>query len=184
MPNMEADNRRRIKLISRDFQIGLIAKFIAANSIMVLLFGFVMYLFLRGEIQSSLQSAHATYRTMGEILFPIILTISLLMLGILSITIVFIVLYASHRIAGPIFRFHHALKEFEKRNLRSMTRIRDDDHLTAISITLENVRSQLLSDIGRLRENLSDADSLLAIDTEKARGKLTEAKAILDAYMA
>jgi hypothetical protein len=184
MTNMDKRNRRRIKLINRDFQIGLMAKFIAANAAMLVLFGLVLYLFLRGEIQSNLQSAHAAYRTMGEMLFPIILTVSLLMLGLLSVTIVFVVLYASHRIAGPMYRFHQVLKDFEARNLGSMTRIRDDDHLTEIAETLENVRAQLLSDMGRLRETLTTAETMFATDTVKARSKLSEAKNILDAYMA
>jgi hypothetical protein len=184
MTHVDPKNRRRIKLINRDFQIGLMTKFIAANAAMMVLFGLVLFLFLRGEIQSNLQSAHAAYRTMGEMLLPIIVTVSLLMLGILSVSIVFVVLYASHRIAGPMFRFHQVLKDFEARNLRSMTRIRDDDHLAEIAITLENVRAQLLSDIGRLRETLTAAEAMLPTDSIKARSKLTEAKNILDAYMA
>ena len=186
MTDADAKNRRKIKLINRDFQIGLMVKFIAANTAMMGVFGLVLYLFLRGEIQSNLQSAHAAYRTMGEMLFPIILTISLLVLAILSVTIVFVVLYASHRIAGPLYRFHQVLKDFEARNLRGMTRIRDDDQLGEIAGTLEKVRIQWAAEVQALRADLQGMEASLAADpaNEPARQKLAEAKARLDAYVA
>jgi hypothetical protein len=186
MTDANAKNRRKIKLINRDFQIGLMAKFIAANTAMVGLFGLVLYWFLRGEIQANLQSAHAAYRTMGEMLFPIILTISLLVLGILAITIVFVVLYASHRIAGPLYRFHQVLKAFAARNLQAMTKIREDDQLGEIAGTLEQVRAQWAADLQGLRADLQGVEAALAADpaNDKAREKLAEARARLDAYVA
>jgi hypothetical protein len=186
MTEADIKNRRKIKLINRAFQIGLMAKFIAANTAMMALFGLVLYWFLRGEIQSNLQSAHAAYRTMGDMLFPIILTISLLVLGILSVTIVFVILYASHRIAGPMYRFHQVLKDFEARNLRAMTKIRDDDQLVEIAGTLENVRGQWSAEVKSLRAILTEAEASLAADpaNPKAREKLAEAKAILEEYVA
>jgi methyl-accepting chemotaxis protein len=183
-PEKQPQQRRRIKLINRDFQIGLIVKFIVANATVLALFGAVMYLFLRGEIQSNLQSAHATYRTVGAMLLPIVMTLSLLVLAILSVSIVFVVLYASHRIAGPMYRFHHALLEMADGNLKALTRIREDDQLGEVAVALETVRERWSGDVASLRQVTDSVVALLRDNAPAAtvREKVSEAEAILDRY--
>jgi methyl-accepting chemotaxis protein len=175
---------RKIKLINRDFQIGLMIKFVLANAAILVLFGAVMYLFLHGEIESNLQSAHATYRTLGAMLLPIILTLSLLILAILSITIVFVILYASHRIAGPMYRFHQALGELGNRNLKALTRIREDDQLAEISTALESVRDRWAGDIAQLRRLAAELRERIPAGEagEAARRNLGEMQSLLDSY--
>jgi hypothetical protein len=183
-PENRPHQPRRIKLINRGFQIGLMIKFLLANAAVLVLFGGVMYLFLHAEIESNLQSAHATYRTLGEMLFPIILTLSLLILAILSVTIVFVILYASHRIAGPMYRFHHALSELGNRNLKALTRIREDDQLVEISTALEAVRDRWSSDVAQLRRLAAELREQIPAGEagEGARKNVGEIQYLLDSY--
>jgi methyl-accepting chemotaxis protein len=176
--------QRRIKLINRDFQVGLILKFIVANAAILAVFGLAMYLFLRGEIQSNLQSAHATYRTVGDMLLPIVLTLSLLVLAIISVTIVFVVLYASHRIAGPMYRFHHALRELADGNLKALTRIREDDQLGEVAMALQSARDRWAGDVGQLRQLSAQLGTMLPSGEAGAplRKQLDAIEAVLVGY--
>jgi hypothetical protein len=179
----EKPQRRKIKLINREFQVGLMVKFILANAAILALFGAVLFLFLRGEVESNLHSAHVTYRTVGGMLFPIILTVSLLILAILSVTIIFVILNASHRIAGPMYRFNQALNEMGGRNLRAMTSIREDDQLAEISASLARVRDVWGGDVARLRSLAAEAQGALAAGAgEVVEQKLAEIKTLLDGY--
>jgi ABC-type multidrug transport system fused ATPase/permease subunit len=184
--NMPSKNpsRRRIKLINRDFQIGLMIKFFLANAAILALFGAILFLFLRGEVESNLRSAHVTYKTVGAMLFPIILTLSLLILAILSVTTVYVILHASHRIAGPMYRFNQVLTEMQGRNLKAMTKIRTDDQLAEISASLERVRDLWAGDVGRLRKLVDDLRAALPMDTpgDDARRKLADMQFVLDSY--
>lgn len=183
-PDNQPQRQRRIKLINRDFQIGLIVKFILANAAILAIFSAAMYLFLRDEVQTNLQSAHVVYRTVGAMLLPIVLTLSLLVLALLSVTIVFVVLYASHRIAGPMYRFHHALRELAEGNLKALTRIREDDQLGEVAMALQSARDRWAGDVGQLRQLAAQlGESLPSGDAgASARKKLDEVKALLDGY--
>jgi len=176
--------QRKIKLINRDFQVGLMIKFFVANAAILTMFGAILYLFLRAEVGSNLHSAHVTYRTVGDMLFPIILTLSLLILAVLSATTVYVILHASHRIAGPMYRFNQVLIELGRRNLRAMTKIRENDQLAEISTSLEQVRALWARDVASLRTLACDLRSALPVDTtgDDARKKLAETQLVLDAY--
>ena len=176
--------QRRIKLINRDFQVGLMIKFFVANAAILTMFGATLFLFLRGEVESNLHSAHVTYKTVGAMLFPIILTLTLLILAVLSVTTIYVILHASHRIAGPMYRFNQALIELGRRNLRAMTKIRENDQLAEISTSLEQVRALWAGDVARLRTLAGDLRSALPVDAtgDDARKKLAESQSVLDGY--
>jgi len=178
--------QRRIKLINRDFQIGLMLKFFVANAVMLTIFGGVLFLFLRGEVESNLHSAHVTYKTVGAMLFPIILTLSLLILAILSVTTIYVILHASHRIAGPMYRFNQALGELGGRNLKAMTKIREEDQLAEISASLERARGVWAGDVERLRTLVAGLGAAMSAEDGgvDARKMLAEVQSVLDAYKA
>lgn len=183
---MTPENRpqRKIKLINRDFQVGLMVKFFAANAGILAVFAGTLFLFLRGEVESNLHSAHVTYKTVGAMLFPIILTLSLLILAILSVTTIYVILHASHRIAGPMYRFNQALVDMGGRNLKVMTKIRDDDQLAELSVSLESARKRWADDVVRLRTLLAEFRAAIPGDlTRDGAGKtLAEMQAVVDAY--
>ena len=108
--------RRHIIMINKSFQFKLIVKFIIVNIIIMILFGIFLYIFLNSEVESNLQSAHVMYKNIKDMLFPIILTLSFLNILVSSIIIGIFVLYASHRLAGPLYRFNTALGDIVNSN--------------------------------------------------------------------
>jgi len=170
---------RRIKLINRDFQVKLMSRFILMNAVILAVFGAVLYLFLSAEVGSNLQSAHVAYRTVGAMLFPIVLTLSLLSFVVLSVTSILVVLYASHRVAGPIYRFHQALRDLGQRNLKTMTRIREDDQLAEVASALDQMRDTWVFDVAELRRLTAE---LRVSAGESAKKPLDEIEALLGSY--
>jgi len=159
-------------------------KFILLNAAILAVFGAALYLFLSAEVESNLQSAHATYRTVGAMLLPIVVTLSLLSFAVLSATSIVVVLYASHRVAGPIYRFHQALTELGGRNLKTMTRIREDDQFGEVAAALQQVRERWTTDVAELRHLAVELRATLSAGEEgdSARKKLGEIEALLGSY--
>jgi methyl-accepting chemotaxis protein len=159
---MSKDERRNIKLISRDFQLRLIIEFVLINVLILVVFGILIYLFLDSEIAANLSRAHVTYKNISDMLVPIVLTLSVLNIFVTSFIIAIVVLYSSHRIAGPLYRFNEIVKAVLKGNLNPMTDLRKDDQLKLLADNFKMMVEQLNQDISRMKtitnQVLADAD--------------------------
>lgn len=177
--------RRQIVLINRKFQFRLIAKFIAVNTCILILFGIIIYIFLNSEVQSNLQSAHVTYRNIKDMLFPIVITLSIINILISSAIIAAFVLFASHKIAGPLFRFNEALEQVNSRNLTAITSIRDEDQLYECSLTLTEAVNMLSGDISSLKEKIQEIHHINSRNytKEKMDEKIAEIEKIIGQYV-
>lgn len=180
---MDKVNRRHTVMINGRFQIALIVKFIALNVAIMLLFGFFMYLFLDSEIQGNFRSAQVTYKNVKAMLFPIVVTLSILNLVLSSILTSGYVLMASFRIAGPMYRFNQALREMASGRLRPYTSIREKDQFTECSSNLGALAHTLSESFDRLHRLTEEIESLPGVSEHREIvSKLSELKAELDRY--
>ncbi len=140
-------NKRNSLLINRSFQLRLIIKFVILNIIIMTLFGILMYLFLNSEVESNFRSAHVTYQNLNDMLFPIILTLSIVNILFSSLIIAVFILVASHRIAGPQYRFLETLENIQERNLTTSTTIRGKDQFQQSSEALIRAESTIRKDL-------------------------------------
>ncbi len=108
-------------------------------------------MFLNSEVEANLYSAHVTYQNMKEMLFPIVVTLSLLNIILSSAIITIFVFYASFRIAGPLYRFNAAIKEISEGNLKPLLTLRDKDELVAFSESLQEMADTFIDNIERSR---------------------------------
>jgi len=153
--NMGKRNRRKIILINKSFQYKLIAKFIILNTTILIIFAGFIYLFFNSELDSNLHPAHVTFKNMKEMLFPIITTLSLINIIISSIIIWIYILFASHKLAGPMYRFNQALDEIGDRNLKPLINLREGDQYIEISSSFEKMTGLLVDDISTIQDGIS-----------------------------
>ncbi len=149
-------NKRKIILINKRFQLALIAKFILVNFLILSLFGVLIFMFMNSEIEANLHSAHVTYQNMSDMLLPIVITLSILNILISSAIITVFVLYASFRIAGPLYRFNAAIEEINQGNLSPLLNLREKDELYAFSETLKEMTAAMIDHTDRCKAILSD----------------------------
>jgi len=143
-------HRRKIVMINRKFQINLILKFIIVNIGIMALFGFLIYLFLDSELEANLLSSHTKYKNMKDMLLPIVVALSFINVLISSLIIAFFVLFASFRIAGPLFRLNSALIEIANGNLKPFVSLRDNDQLLEISQSIQAFLKHFSKDLNQL----------------------------------
>jgi methyl-accepting chemotaxis protein len=138
---------RRIVLIEPRFQLKLAGWFVLVQVLLTGIFAVGLYLFLRSEIQAGLASAHSAYRTMGQMLMPIVLVLAAFSLTISTICVLVFVTFLSHKIAGPVFRFKTIIDDLAARRIPSHTQIRPNDQLQDLSksltLAVDNLRQDL-----------------------------------------
>jgi len=168
-------------MINKKFQMTLIAKFLAVNIMVLLIFGVLLYMFLNSELEANLYSAHVTYHNIKEMLFPIVITLSALNIFISSTFITIFVLYASFRIAGPLYRFDAAIKEINQGNLSPLLVLREKDELCACSESLQDMTKSLISMTEKGRSISTDLQSINeSLKNDQLAEKINEINSILN----
>jgi methyl-accepting chemotaxis protein len=165
-------NQRKKVMIDKYFQIKLIIKFILINAFVMLIFSTAIYLFMHSELDANLKSAHAKYTSFNEMLFPIVVMLSVVNLLVSSVIIAFVILIASFRIAGPMYRFNEVLKSVAQKNLNPMMKLRKKDQLEGCAESLGAALSVLRSEISEMKTTISGMEK--HPDYGKASRKIKE----------
>jgi hypothetical protein len=178
------DNRRKIVLINPSFQFGMIVKFIALNIVLLALFSGLVYFFLDSEITANLQKAHATYKSVRDMLLPVVMVLSILTIVISSIIIALFVLMASFRIAGPLFRFNAVVSDLAARKFTTATMLRKHDQLYQCSITIQQMVQIISGDLAEIKAKAGELQALCeeGRDWEKAAGQVKAISEIIGRY--
>jgi len=153
---MTPDQKRRIILIDTRFQLRLAGAFLLVQVLLTGLFGFGLYLFLDSEVQAGLASAHASYRSLEQMLLPIILVLAAFNLALSAALVTGFVVLLSHRIAGPLFRFRSVLEDLAERKIPGHTGIRPEDQLSEVATSLGKAVGTLATDLSALRAVTAD----------------------------
>jgi signal transduction histidine kinase len=177
---MKEYRKRSAILISRSFQLRLIAGYIAVNIAVLSISAIIMYLFVDSEVQKNLYTAHVTYKNMKDMLVPIIISLSAVNILLSSVIIFIFVLYSSHKVAGPIYRFNSILTAMKDRDFSTGMKLRGGDQLNEISDTLQEISRTISGDIAVIREKASlIEEKAKGGAAQKAAGEIRE---ILDRY--
>ncbi len=158
---MPTQKTRRIVLIDTRYQLRMAGAFLLLQLVLTGLFSFGLYLFMDSELKAGLASAHAAYRSLEQMLLPIVAVLAGFSLLLSALLIISFVVILSHRIAGPIYRFRAQLEELGRRRIPPHAGIRPGDQLGEVSETLGRALEILAADFEALR---AAADAM-----EKAR---------------
>ncbi len=180
---MSERERRKILLINRNFQLRHIGMYLIVNAGMLTFFGFCLYLLVGSEINANFLSAHVTYKTLQEMLLPIILILTLFTILASSLIMSLFVLYSSHKIAGPLYRFNAILEEIAGRNLRPAAQLREHDQLQEISRSMGSALETLRIDLAAVRKGAEELrQSLEPSANRDAIERLTRMEKLLSDY--
>ena len=164
---MNQVKQRRIVLIDHRFQLRMAAAFIALQVLLTALFAFGLYLFMDSEIHADLASAHASYQSLSQMLLPIVVVLAVFSVTLSIILVTVFVVRISHKVAGPMYRFRTVLEALAQRRIDPMTRIRPDDQLAELAISLDKALGSVKTDVQllqqaalRLQAHNSDSDAV------------------------
>lgn len=161
-------DRRKRYLVNRKLQLHLISIVVGsiiAGSIFSLFF---LYYLVNNTITATVDNFHPSLQKTSQAILPAFMYTNLITVTVISIAAFIIILYKSHKIAGPITRFEKDLAEIDKGNLKLNFRLRKHDHFKNAYQNLEKVANGLQLRI----ESLVDR-------TERIRGELNKLQASL-----
>jgi|GEM_PF-361781 len=153
--------KRRTVFIKKAFQ----GRFIITVLMMILLFGFcsagLIYWLINSDLHAQSQSAHGNISNTWARLGLSILMGNLVAVIIAGIPTVFFVLYISHKIAGPLYRFEQACEQIGDGNLDTVTQLRKQDQLQDLSIAFTTMSDKLRARQQQRQQNLAAMENQL-----------------------
>ena len=152
-----AASKRRNVFIKKAFQARFMVGVIGLILLSSLCSAALIYWITGGDLQAQSQSAHVNITTAWQRLGLSILLSNLVAVIVVGAAGIISAMYASHKIAGPLFRFETLCEEIGDGKLETVTQLREGDQLQelgqAFSTMVEKLRqrshsrSQLVSDL-------------------------------------
>lgn len=153
--------QRKKIFINKAFQGRLIIGVFALILLSGLCSALTIYLITGGDLQAQTQTAHVNIVNSLEKLGLSLFIGNLIALTIAGSISVFMVLYASHKIAGPLYRFEKICEQIGDDQLDSVTALRANDQLqelgqafSVMATKLRNRKDQRLQWIKGIEEQV------------------------------
>ncbi len=134
---------RRQYFIQKDYQFKFILKFcliVLAGSIISTAF---LFFFAQGTLTSSFEHSRLVIRNTATAIMPAVILTNVITLIVITFATIVVVLFISHKIAGPMFRFEKDLKDIGQGDLTKKVRLRKKDQLTNLANGLNTMTASL-----------------------------------------
>lgn len=153
-------HRRRIHYIKKDFQFQFIFRFCLLVLLGAVVSTAVLSLLSQGSLTSSFQNSRLVIERTSIAILPVVIYTNLITLVLIALATIFVTLYTSHKLAGPMFRFESDLKIIGEGDLTKVVRLRRKDQLTDLVESLNTMRAGLhdkVLDVSRTADRLADS---------------------------
>ncbi|HZX47807.1 MAG TPA: methyl-accepting chemotaxis protein [Nitrospirota bacterium] len=153
--------RRRNYFINRDFQVGFTIKFLIVIVIeSILAIGLFMYL-SRGTLTTGFIGADFRIARTSEFFLPTLLVSNLIIIVITAVIGIAVLIYMSHRIAGPLFRFEKILENVGRGDLTQRFKLRDNDQLSELSESITELTTTMDNRVSDIKFRTHELSGLL-----------------------
>lgn len=164
-------NKRKNYFIKKDFQKKFILKFCALVVLGSVISGAILYLLSRGTVTTAFVNARLSIITTADYILPALIGSSLITIILITLATVVVVMYLSHRIAGPLFKIERSTQEFGKGNLNLKINLRSTDQIKetadCFNQMAENIKAQLL----KIKAKSNDLDNEISALTSLSKDK-------------
>jgi methyl-accepting chemotaxis protein len=132
-------NRRKKYFLSKGTQPGLLLGVTALVLILVIIAGGLFYLLANRELSIEYYKAHSSIRYVMKNLLPWLLLVNLL--GIM--VALFLAVFYTHRIAGPLYRVQKDIRKIGEGFLTTRVKTRKGDQLKDLETEVNNMIQEL-----------------------------------------
>ena len=172
MTTHQTSERRKHYFVRKGFQVRFILKFCSLLLIGVILSTGLLFLFSRDTLTSSFQQSRLVIENTALAILPTAVYTNLVTLGLIAIATIIVILFISHKLAGPLFRFDKEIKKIGEGDLTTVVTLRNKDQITDLADTLNKMTASLREKILSIQEGV--AQSIERASQENASEKLNE----------
>ncbi|MEK6582208.1 MAG: methyl-accepting chemotaxis protein [Nitrospirota bacterium] len=154
--------RRRNYFINKKFQTDFSIKFlvvIVIEAIMAL--GLFLYL-SKGTLTTGYIGSELKISRTYDFFLPMLLLSNIIIVGVTGIIGIAVLIFMSHRIAGPMFRFEKVLDEISKGDLTYKFKLRQGDQFKELEKRINELTGTLDSKAGNLKSGLTEISKMLS----------------------
>jgi len=146
--------KRKTRLIKKGFQIQFVIKFCLIILTGVIISTALLIFFSQGTLTSSFQNSRLVIQETGAAILPAVLYTNLITLGLISAITVFVTLFISHKIAGPIYRVEKEMKNIAFGNLSNKISLRKNDQIKEMAESLNQMAESLHEKMVEIRNEV------------------------------
>ncbi len=157
---MKKGKRKKI-LVDKKFQTKFVFNIYIIIVIFILLLGLLLLYLSSHEMAGSIYSKIVTIKSTKQILFPLVLKLTFIILVISFIIVGVKFLFFSHKIAGPMFRFKRCLSDLKEGDLTISVRFRNSDELKDVAKILTEAVKELNKRMRKIKRSSKSISNIL-----------------------
>jgi methyl-accepting chemotaxis protein len=163
MVTYQAKNRRKNYFIKKEFQSKFILKFCALVVLTALISAFMIYHFSSQSVTTVFENSRLSIKPSTEFITPGLILSGLIAVVIVGIATTFVVLFVSHRIAGPLYKLESALERVAGGDLSFDIHFRQKDEAKKMA----EVFNKTSRNLNRLVSNVKAESNKLHIEVKE-----------------
>jgi len=154
--------RRRNYFIKKKFQLDFSIKFLIIIVIeAVLAIGLFLYL-SKGTLTTGYFGSELKIARTYDFFLPMLLFSNLIIVGITGIIGVVVLIFLSHRLAGPLYRFERVLSDLSKGDLTQRFKLREKDEFVELQNSINELTDAMDGNVGNIKSGIDDIAKLLS----------------------
>lgn len=132
-------NQRRRYFIDHKFQTDFVLKFTSVIVLSSLLIGLVVYWLARSSTTVTIENTQVMIKSTSDFILPLLIITILSVTALSSLTVLVMMVFISHRIAGPAYRLKKEVNLLREGNLNRSFQMRRKDQLLELAEALEGL---------------------------------------------
>ncbi|MBI5048575.1 MAG: methyl-accepting chemotaxis protein [Deltaproteobacteria bacterium] len=154
--------RRRNYFIKKKFQLDFSAKFLVIIVIeAVLAIGLFLYL-SKGTLTTGYSGSELKVASTYNFFLPMLLFSNIIIVGVTAIAGIVVLVFLSHRIAGPLYRFENVLSEIGSGNLTYRFKLRETDQFVELENSINVLATAIDKNMGGVKYRVAEISRFLA----------------------
>jgi nitrogen fixation/metabolism regulation signal transduction histidine kinase len=155
--------RRRNYFIDKSFQTKFIINFCILLVFASILIASLTYFRNMQTTTVAFENLRVVVKTTADFIIPIVIEVLLIVTALSATATIIVTLFASHKIAGPLYKLTQDIQKIKKGDLTSTVRIRATDQMQLLATEFNDLRLALNATFKDMKADVAE----LAIAIEK-----------------
>ncbi len=152
--------RRRNYFIKKNFQVNFTVKFLIIILIEAFLAAGLFLYMSKGTLTTGYLGSELRIARTYDFFLPMLLLSNLIIVGISAVIGIAVLIFLSHRIAGPLYRFENILDSIKKGDLTQRFKLRENDQFVELANSINEHTDTLDKNMGHLKAGVMEFSQL------------------------
>ncbi|MFH0771475.1 MAG: HAMP domain-containing protein [Candidatus Omnitrophota bacterium] len=135
--------KRKKYLVKKSLQINLILRSLALLILACLIMVMSVFMLTKKSTTANFENLRLTVKSTPQFILPALIISGLISMAVAGAAAISVLLFVSHKIAGPLHRIEISLSEIGKGDLSSEIRLRKSDGVKTLAAGINNMKHKL-----------------------------------------